>query len=190
MHKIINICILDLSPCPPFQGGQSPGGSLHIAFFLFWHIQYVSWLCWFFFNLYPCPTPPKSSPKHLLPGQLVYPSSPAILKPVVLMIDCLIWDLSKAWDKNSDIQSLFGLWPQETLAGPLGASEHHHSSELPHLRSEGAGHLCTKFYQAESCSGVGVWGGLLILWHLWPAPQTGKACSSGQSKATQLNSCR
>ena len=108
-----------------------------------------------FLQLLPTPNTPSSSPKHLLPGQLVYLSSPAILKPVVLMIHYLIRDLPKTWDKNSYIQSLFGMWPQETLARPLGASEQHHSSELPYLRSEGAGHLCTKFYQAESCSGVG-----------------------------------
>lgn len=34
MHKNINICNLDLSPCPPFQGGQSPGGRLHLALLL------------------------------------------------------------------------------------------------------------------------------------------------------------
>ena len=62
MHKIINICILDLSPCPPFQGGQSPGGSLHITFFLFQHIQCVSWLCWFFSSFCPPLAHPVQAP--------------------------------------------------------------------------------------------------------------------------------
>lgn len=44
MHKNINICNLDLSPCPPFQGGQSPGGSLHTALLLFLHIRCTAWL--------------------------------------------------------------------------------------------------------------------------------------------------
>lgn len=44
-HKNINICIPDLSPRPPFSGGQSPGDSLPIALLVFCFVHGTACLC-------------------------------------------------------------------------------------------------------------------------------------------------